>query len=213
VCGCGGDSESSSQIDEGIIEYDITYPKTEETSSMVGLMPNEMIFKFKNHNSVGELSASMGLFSTSLMTNLEKKTVVQTIKIFGKKFAAIYDITLIDSIIDKHPKMNVIFSEDTKLIAGYKCKKATINFVNDSIPDYDVYYTNEIKINTPNWSNHFKEIDGVLMEYRISKYNIEMRLMAKTVSKTKIDDSNFVLSNDYKIISTSELDSMFMNFN
>jgi GLPGLI family protein len=204
---------TTGKISEGSIEYAITYPNSEGKNLMDGLMPSTMTFKFKDDKTCGELSASMGLFATSIISNSENKTVIQTLKLLGKKFAYVADTTEIKKIIKEEPPMTIEKLEGTKMIAGYKCKKAIAKFEDKNLPSFEIYYTDEIEIKNANWSNPFKSINGVLMEYNVKRYNIEMRFTAKSVSETKVEDETFELSDDYKKISRAEMDEMFENFN
>ncbi|HXC03192.1 MAG TPA: hypothetical protein VNZ86_00495, partial [Bacteroidia bacterium] len=64
----------------------------------------------------------------------------------------------------------------------------------------------------PNWSNPYHEIDGVLMEYQLKRYGLELRFNAVSVSKASIDESIFTLPSEYKLISRAEMASKFSDF-
>ncbi|GIV43594.1 MAG: hypothetical protein KatS3mg035_0717 [Bacteroidia bacterium] len=70
-----------------------------------------------------------------------------------------------------------------------------------------------MNIKNPNWANPYKDINGMLMDYPIKLYNIEMHLTNPVVLKEEVDDSLFVLPKDYKIISKEEMDNLLLNFN
>ena len=52
-------------------------------------------------------------------------------------------------------------------------------------------------------------IDGVLMEYQLKKFGLEMRFTAKMVKPEEIEDSTFELPADYKPISQQEMNELF----
>jgi hypothetical protein len=60
-----------------------------------------------------------------------------------------------------------------------------------------------------NWFNAYKSIDGMLMEYRVKRYGINMVFKAKSVSPEGADDSVFQLEGDYKSIPAYEMDGYF----
>lgn len=205
----GCDNFTTGKISEGTIEYAVSYPPTNKNDFMASMLPATIKYNFKNNEASVDLEISLGIVSTSLIANLNKKQVMQTLSVMGKKFAVVLDTIGIQKLIDKEPKSRVIFLDEKKKIAGYKCYKARIDFLADTIPDFDVYYTKDINIENPNWSSPFRAIKGVLMEFRIKKYGVEMILTAKNVIKKEIEDGHFELSSDYKIISMEEMDKMF----
>ncbi len=54
-------------------------------------------------------------------------------------------------------------------------------------------------------------IDGVLMEYKIKKFGLEMKFTAKSVAKQEIEDSEFELPKDYKKITEAEMTDLFID--
>jgi len=209
VVGC--DSLYQKNISEGVIEFEITYPETDAGDLMAGILPNEMTLKFKDNKTIGELS-SMGIFTTSIIAYPDNKEVAQLVKIMSKRYVLMLDSTEVKDLYSELPEMTIHFVDETKEIAGYTCKKATITFKNNIKEEFSVYYTNDIKIENSNWCTPFHEIDGVLLEYQVRKYNIEMRLTAKNVIKSVIDDSEFEIPPDYNRITQEEMSDIFEGF-
>lgn len=203
---------TTNNVSEGVIEYEISYPGAEKDNFMAGLLPSEMKLSFKNNNTAAELNAGMGMFSTCYVTNTDKKELIHLLKVMNKKFAVVRNKKDVEEFIKSHPKMTFEFSKETKIVAGYKCKKAIV-----TIPDkkkvITVWYTNDIGIKNSNWTTPYREIDGVLMEYEVEQYNIAMKFTAKHVSDIAVEDTLFSLPGDYQKISKKEMDEMFLNFN
>ena len=209
----GCDTFTTSKISEGTIEYAVSYPATNKDNFMTSLLPATIKYNFKNNEASVDLEISMGIVTTSLIANLNKKQVIQTLSVMGKKFAVVLDTVGVQKLLEREPKSKIIFLKETKKIAGYNCLKARIDYESDTIPDFDVFYTKDINIREPNWSSPFSEIKGVLMEFRIQKYGVSMILTAKNVVKKNIDDAHFELAPDYKVISIEEMDKMFNDMN
>ncbi len=209
LAGC--DSLYHKSISEGVIEFEITYPETDAGDLMSSILPNEMTLKFKNNKTIGELS-SMGIFTTSVIAYPDSKKVAQLVKIMTKKYVLMLDSAEVKDLYSELPEMTIHFVDETKEIAGYKCKKATITFKNNIKEEFSVYYTNDIGIKNSNWCTPFHEIDGVLLEYQVRKYNIEMRLTAKSVMKSVVDDSEFEIPPDYDTITQEEMSDIFEGF-
>jgi GLPGLI family protein len=193
-------------VSEGVIEFEAT--AVDPNSPMADLAPNKMVVKFKNNRSVAEMSAGMGLLNMLIVADYNNKTVTQLIKLLNKKYVSIASAEEINKELTTS-KMRIQKAQETKLIAGYKCKKAVISFDDNSHPPFDVFYTDEIELEKPNWSNEYNEIDGVLMEYQLKRYGLELRFTARRVAKANIEDSEFETPSDYKIISQKELEELF----
>ncbi|MGQ0827062.1 MAG: hypothetical protein ACT4ON_01580 [Bacteroidota bacterium] len=193
-------------ISEGIIEYDAAV--IDQSNPMAGLAPSKMSIKFKNNKSCAEMSAGMGLFSTSFISNPETKSLTQLVKLLNKKFSLVLNEAELKKENALYP-FEIISTKETKLIAGYNCIKAHVKFKDDSAPEFDIYYTKELDIQNPNFANPFHMIDGVLMEYQMKKFGLEMKFTVKTVKKEFVEDTVFELPNDYKSITQQEMNDLF----
>ena len=108
---------------------------------------------------------------------------------------------------------------DTKTIAGYKCKRATARFQNGSMDDAALYYTNEINVDNASWTLPYPTIPGFLMEYDMLQNDILMHFEAKKVLKTSVPDDVFEIPDDYKMVpldviqkKMADLSEAFQNF-
>ncbi len=197
-------------ISEGIIEYDITYPETDEDNVMKALMPKTMLLKFKNNKVAFEFTGGMGLFKATFISDLQNQNIIHLVKILNKKYALTYNASQLKEI-DEMPEINIDFTAEKKIIAGYESQRSLITFKDDENTSYDIYFTNDLNIKTPNWSTPYKEISGVLLEYQLKRYNVVMRFTATSIESAEIEDSEFEKPDDYKIITKEEMDQIFLN--
>lgn len=204
--GCNSDSDSDG-INEGVIEFEAS--AVDSNNPMADLAPNKMLVKFKDNKSVAEMSAGMGLLTMSFVSDYDKKIVTQLVKLLNKKYSS---VSTEDDIKRENEASPIVIekSNESKIIAGYRCKKAVVNFKDNSHLPFDIFYTDEIELEKPNWNNVFHEIDGVLMEYQLTRYNLELRFTAQRVVKATIEDSDFETPSDYKPISQKELEELFI---
>jgi GLPGLI family protein len=190
---------------EGTIEY--TASVVDDSNPMAAMAPSKMTVKFKNNKSVAEMSAGMGLFSTSFISNPENKTLTQLVKLLNKKLALVQNQVEIKKESDAYP-VEITLLKETKMLAGYKCNKAHVKVKDDSGTEFDIFYTKELGIANPNFANPFHEIDGVLMEYQMKKFGLEMKFTAKSVKKEDVEDSMFEMPSDYKIVTQDEMNTL-----
>ena len=198
---------SDTFFSEGVIEYSAT--AVDQGNSMASLAPTKMSVEFKNNKCCAEFSAGMGLFKMSLISDPKLLTVTRLVKLMNKDFYHIYDSTEVKKEMSKLPQITISETNETKMIAGYKCKKAMVSFVDKKHPDFAIYYTDGIDIVKPNWNNPFHQIDGVLMEYQLESYGLELKFTATSVTKKDIDDNDFEIPKEYVSKSATEMDAFF----
>lgn len=200
-CGDGVSNQS-----EGVIDYKVTYPKMEKDNFMRDFMPQKMKLSFKDNTYSNSLSAGMGMFKSSFVCNKNDQEFLQMVKLINKKYSLRLNGDEIVKSMSTKPTYSVEFTNDVKKIIGYNCNKAIVTVNNDSHDAFIVYYTDKIKIETPNWCNEFKDIPGVMLEYQYEKYGVCMRFTATKITYKKVDDEEFLLPTDYKQISEPEMD-------
>ncbi|MDP6908648.1 MAG: DUF4412 domain-containing protein [Flavobacteriales bacterium] len=216
VIGCnqGTDTvEKTKVISEGKIVYSLDYPKFEEDNIFTSMFPQEMSFKFKDNNTKNELKTKMAIFSTSLLANNAEKTVTHLVRIANKYSGVVLDSAEIMEEYGRKPDDMVITPTDSvKEICGYTCKHARVTFTNDSTNNFDIFYTTEIGIDEPNWCTPFHELNGVLMEATVNKFNLDMHMIATSVVEEEYTAEEFVVTQEFEPITVQEMADIFQSF-
>jgi hypothetical protein len=200
-------SSSDKGISEGTIEYSASV--VDKTSFAATMAPSKMTIQFKNNVSCVEMSAAMGMFATAFVSNPQNRTLTQMVKLLNKKYWLTEGAKDIEKDNNDY-NFNIRETADTKMIAGLKCKRAIVHHKSGDTPDFDIYYTNELEIKDPNFANPFNKIDGVLMEYQIKKFGLEMKFVATSVTKESVNEKIFEVPADYKKISKKEMNDLFL---
>ena len=204
--GCG-----RSGVNEGVIKYDITYNAIEKkTNSVIDLLPTEMEQLFKDGSSKCRIEGFMGMFLTAMISNTKTKTNSYLFKLMADKNycqTKVGQPTLgFDPVVGMHLKKTL----EKKEIAGYKAKRVIVSFDDPKIPSYDIYYTDEIVIDNPNWSNPYSEITGVLLEFRVKMKGITMNIKAKEVLNKEVADTEFDIPDGFKKVTPIKLDGIIV---
>jgi GLPGLI family protein len=203
LIGCGGESTGKS---EGIIVYKVSYPKMDRKNFMYDFMPKKMILKFKDNRYKTSLSAGMGMFKTNFIIDPDEHQFSQMVKLIDKKYIVTLKGDEVVKSINQLPKYNIEQTGETKKILDYVCEKAIITVDNETNDAFTVFYTNKIYIETPNSTNQFEGIDGLMLEYQYEKYGICMRFKAQDIKFTSIDDSEFEIDTSYAKITEKAMD-------
>ncbi|HET6993045.1 MAG TPA: hypothetical protein VFJ43_17055 [Bacteroidia bacterium] len=195
-------------IKEGVIEFKAEAVDTKEHASLT--VPDKMIVKFKNDYSAAELEAGLGFAKMKFISDPVKREFRSQVFFFEKKQSTM-NFDELKKTNYYLPDYDVEYGSKKKEIAGYTCKNAILKF-KDGSPSYEVWFTKDIGIKNPNWANAYYKIDGVLMDYRLKKYGLELHFTATSVSEATIDDAYFTIPAEYEPVKNSELEKMFEGF-
>jgi hypothetical protein len=203
---CGDPVKEDVRISEGVITYDAEL--VDVNSPMADMAPSKMVINFKGNKTTVEMSAGMGLLTMSFISDPDLQTFSTVVKFMGDRRAVVQNAEEIQKENELF-NIEIIPSTQTKMIAGYKCKKARVHYKGGAPHDYDIYYTDEINIKNSNFTNPYYKMEGVLMEYRIKKFGLEMQFVANSVTKEPVDDAVFQIPKDSKIITIEEMTDLF----
>jgi GLPGLI family protein len=206
LASCGTNDEKF--VSEGELEY--TASVVDQDNPMASFAPSKMVIKFKDDKSCAEMSAGMGLFTTTFISDPEQKSLTQLVKLLNKKFSLVQKEADIKKENEAYP-LEITPTKETKIIAGYKCMKAHVKVKDESAEEYDIYYTKDLNIKNPNFANPYHAIDGVLMEYQLKKFGFEMKFIASSVKKEDIDDATFKLPEGFKALSNEEMNALIQS--
>jgi len=194
---------------EGVITYKISYPDSKFTESQLAMFPKMLTVSIKAPKSKTEISTSMG--NQVEIMDYNDKSKVGLINMMGQKYAIkqTYEEILKENADEAKP--TVVLSPETKTIAGFLCKKATVTVDDDGQKTtYEVYYCNELGSAIANFDNPvYKDIDGVLMEFSTKTPQFTMKFSATDVARKSISTKEFEIPSDYTVTTKEELKSKF----
>jgi Domain of unknown function (DUF4412) len=188
---------------EGVIIYDLKVEGAEELGMMAAMMPTEMTVRFKGTKSRAEFATGMSE-TIAINDSKDDKSAVVLLDLMGNKYAMKIDAAKIEEQKASRPEYDAVETKDSKVIAGYNCKKMIL--INKKNKDeVTVYYTTEIPYLENSFNSEFKMLKGMPMEFASSMNNIKMTVTVREVKKEKVDDTAFNVPSDYKITTQEEL--------
>ena len=194
---------------EGIITFKISYPGNKLNESQEAMLPKMLTVSIKDTKSKTEIKTQMG--DQVEITDYKDKSKVTLMDIMGQKYAIKMTNEQIEKENAKEPAATVTLSNETKVVAGYTCKKAIVAVNDDGVKStYDVYYTNELGTKATNFDNPmYKDIDGVMLEFSMKNPQFTMEFTATSVEKKSISPKEFEIPAEYKVVTKEELQSKF----
>ncbi|MGZ3932107.1 MAG: GLPGLI family protein [Bacteroidia bacterium] len=189
------------QLKEGTITYAMTLEGLPpEQAAMMGDMESKISFKDKKvfyemtsmMVNVKSLSDENGNVTT--MDQMGNKTYTKMTKEEIEKKTAENKDKVKDSKIE--------YTNETKTIAGYECKKAIVTYTSPKEGEQktEVWYTEKIPYLQGGAKrasgDPFSTLKGMPMEYSMNQGPMKVKMLAKEISTDKIPDSKFVLSTE-----------------
>lgn len=188
---------------EGVIIYDLKLEGAEDAGMMAAMMPTEMTVKFKGTKSRSEFATGMSE-TVAISDSKDDKSGVVLLDLMGNKYAMKIDEAKIVEQRANMPDYDLIESKETKVIAGYNCKKVIL--INKKTKEeVSVYYSADIPYFENSFNAQFKQVNGMPMEYKASLNNMNLTVTVREVKKEKVDDSSFLVPSDYKTVTQEEL--------
>ena len=204
--------QSPKKINEGRIVYKIEY-HAPENNVLVPLLPEKIEMKFKNSNTVININGFMGTFSLNYIAKPNNNKSYSLMRIFDKRYFIDGDSTTLAFGYSSMKNIKIVKTDDTVRIANLLCHKALAYCKEVSEKPFNIYYTYDINIKSPNANNPFKELDGVLLGFEVVLCGIDMKMTALEVVKEKNSDTIFSLPDGYRQISTAEMEDMIKQYN
>jgi hypothetical protein len=195
----------SSRIDEGVIEYALTFPGYDPNGIMAGMLPERTTLTFSEGKQLAELSAGMGVFRTSMVADNSQHSLQYHMSLMSKKIVSELMTRDLEAIHKGISKPYILHTADVDTIAGYPCKRAVAIFDRMDLPEVDLWYTEAIDMDDPNWFGPFAEVPGVLMRYEMVQYGLRMHLDAISVTPGKVDGTQFDTRAEYERVAPEVL--------
>jgi len=203
-------SGSKKIIDEGVIEYTISYDDSLKPNFNPNLLPSRFTIKFKKNNSLNKIEAMSGAVVLTFIKNYEQKDKIVLIKFLNKKlyFQEPLDNNDTLNIFSGMPEIILDSKYESVDYKGYKCSKVSATFDDSSNVPFDIIYTNEIKILHPNENTPFKNIDGIMLKFKIKLYNHLLSFRATSITSTSVSSDEFITPDKYEKVSRRTIDDI-----
>lgn len=201
---------AQNKLTEGKVFYDISYPELSgDAKRFEAMLPKDATVYFKNGKSRVEMPNAAGKITTIADTGMNDVIILMNLQ--GKKFAmkkTAEDIkkAQVDLAgVGNAPIITVTKSDETKLIAGYTCKKATIHLkYGETTLNNICWYTDKLPKIMNGTDTNYEAIEGFMMEYTITQDGITKTLKVRQVFDEKVGDVLFQIPASYRFVKSDE---------
>lgn len=195
---------SEEAVNEGSIEYKISYLENNLDNIATNLLPKKMVLSFNERYCLTQIDGFMGVFSISLISDLRKNKDVTLVKFFDSKYVHYGDKNEHSCIFDHVNIESLQLLKEEKNIVGYNAIAAEITEKGLNKP-YEILFTKDIAAVNPNTNNPFYEIEGVLLHFELQLNQLRMSLDATEVNKEAVSDILFTIPEEYKEVTRENM--------
>lgn len=199
----------NAQLTEGHVSYNVEFSsKQPEFQMYAGMMQGSRLdIYFTKGKSRTEMKVGTIMETVNIIENASEKMLTLMSGMIGKK--AIEGTTKKEETKEPAPKFDVELVNETKEIAGYKCKKAIVT--DEQSSKYNFWYTEDIKMNSKG-QKYFDEygIPGFPMEMEFIQNDMNVRMVASSIEKLPKKNNLFSLDipEGYQLTTQKELEEI-----
>lgn len=192
----------SQSTSEGFIKYSVNY--NSDNPQYKDMFKNStMSIQFKNDNS--RIEMNLGIIKNTTITIGNKTTILTDA--MGQKYKMESTPDL-----EKSKKLNddlyeIQYTNETKMIAGYECKKAIITLKKDN-KSMEMWYTDKLFPMAYKNTQYSKFKAGCPMEYSMKEKDMDFTLTAIEVNTNPVSDDIFVIPDGYQEMDLNMLKMM-----
>jgi GLPGLI family protein len=197
-------TDNQPKISSGKIDYKITYLNADLNKKTMSILPSRMKLMFNDKQAANNIEGFMGIYRLNAITNFHTRKCSTILKVLDKQYLFNGRRDEQMCCFDTMEGMEIQETNETKIIAGFNCKKSIIRLpaTNET---FDIYYTDEIDLKHPNSTNPYKNVKGVLMEFELNLLYLRMRFVAEKYQALGNNDFKNKLPEDSKVVSRDQM--------
>jgi hypothetical protein len=181
---------------KGVVTFNITYSGDIDAATMAQ-QPKLITVNVMNNKQ--KTNMVLGPVTVDVITDGDKKETITLIDMMGEKKYFKTAQSEFESDLSERGLPDVTYTEETKTIAEYPCKKA-LYITKDSDGNSDtavVYYSTDLGGESVNFGTTFHGLKGFPLEYVIAQNGIVTTVTASEIKKGKVKDTDFLIPSDY----------------
>ncbi len=199
---------------KGTITYTMSYEGENLTPSNLAMMPTTL--KTKMFDNMSRTEMVMGPLVQTYISNPSKDKLIILLEGMEKKLAIEkkYSEVKLKADSSRTYTTTIDLVEETKIIAGYSCKKAVVTQTPKAGTEgeeitFSVFYCPELGDIETNKDSEFEGIPGLLMEFKEIKGEITINYTVSEIKKGGVSELDFFMPEGFKIITEEQIQEEF----
>lgn len=201
-----GSAMAQQEFSDGSVRYSIASEGNGSGGSKTPLPNSYLDLYFKNYYS--KMVFKTGSYTYQTIRNARENTAVALISAGANHYMIRMNAEDLEQEASRYQGLTFTQTGKTRKVAGYPCKEAIGTMKDGST--FKVYYDPDLAPENRQYSNQFRGLDGLPLEFELITKNKQKLLMTATnVSLTPQPASLFDLpTQGYRVISKDELSEM-----
>ncbi len=191
------------KVQEGEVEYAITYPNSEISGFMQAILPETMTITFKG-NEIKTTVARGKIFKTEVVSNEETRKVEMRLEFGDKLFFTQLNESEIEQMIASQPVYNTSSTEKSDSIVGLYASSYTVDCPDDTITHTNAWFTEDLAPANAYWFTSYAKLKGFPLIYDAERYGIMMHMEAVSFKQREVTETEFERDPDLSEVTFQE---------
>lgn len=178
------------KIQQGEIEYEITYPYSELNGIMDVMLPKKMTAIFKGDKMIASIEKSK-IFRTDIVSEGSTKKLIMRLDFGSENIEANFTPEDIKSLQSSQRNYEVGSPIKTDTIAGLEANFYSVKSDNESIGQFNCAFSTGLSVEDTDWFTSYNGATGIPLIYVVERYGIIMHLRATGFKSREVSDSEF----------------------
>lgn len=188
------------QIQQGEIEYEITYPYTKLNGIMDVMLPKKMTAVFKGDKMIASIEKPK-IFRTDIVSEGDSKQLSMRLDFGSENIETLLNPEDLKSLRSSQTNYMLGSPIKTDTIAGLEATFYTVKSDNENIGEFNCAFSNGLSIQNTEWFTSYIGSKGIPLIYVVERYGIIMHLRATNFKSREVSDSEFTTKNTFKAVS------------
>lgn len=188
------------KINEGEVEYAITYPYADISPFMEAILPETMTITFLGTKTKTRIARGE-IFSTEIISDEANRSIEMRLDFGDKLFYTVLTADDIDEMISSQPAYNFKSLNEKDSVAGMFSHSYKVDFKGDTLPRSTAWFTEDLTPQNVYWYTSYSSITGFPLVYDAERYGVLMHVVATQLVKREVLESEFERDPSLKEIS------------
>ncbi len=179
-----------SKVDEGEIEYIVTYPNSKISGFMLAILPENMTITFKGSKMKTSFESGT-FFTTEIISDEADKSIEMRLNFGDIQIFTVLDENEIQEMISSQPRYTITDLGNQDSISGMYSSSYSVTSKSDTTPHETAWFTEDLSLANPYWFTSYAAIKGLPLVYDAERYGVMMHLVATKLTKREVLPTEF----------------------
>lgn len=177
-------------IQEGEVEYVITYPNLEVTGFMEAILPKSMTIVFKG-SKMKTIIAKGEIFTTEVISDEADQSIEMRLDFGDKLYYTTLNENEKNELLHSQPDYVIQKTTESDSLIGLSANAYSVSCNNDTLKRHDAWFTEGLAPQDACWFSSYNTIKGFPLVYDVERYGILMHVEAISFNEREVKEAEF----------------------